>query len=439
MPEKEIVQQVQDEIKKTGENVKTTFEKMNRNFEELKQKVDGKGNAEEIEKLSAAVATRQEALEKKFNDRIDNFEVAMQRLPAGKEDKDVVYAEAKAFAIAKAAKMAKDRPVRISEVNVDVNQYSAYKNVLGEYFRCAGDERALSPEQVKLLQIGVDPDGGYLVTPQISNRILQRLYESDPVRQLATVQSITTEAIEEYVDFGDAGSEWEGETVATTDYTTPTWNKKKISTHSLSTRPRATQSLLEDASINVESWLADKVANRFARTEGAAFVNGSGAARPRGFLTYANGTTFGTVERINMGNATALTADGFIDVKYGLKEQYLNLGTWMMVRGTLAAAMKLKDGNGDYLWKPGMMEKDPYSTLLGLPVRMSTTMPAIAASALSVALADWSRAYMIVDRIGITVLKDPYTQKPAVEFYYRKRVGGDVIDFDAIKIGVISA
>ena len=110
-----------------------------------------------------------------------------------------------------------------------------------------------------------------------------------------------------------------------------------------------------------------------------------------------------------------------------------------MNRTTLMAAMKLKDGNGDYLWKPGLLANDPSSSLLGLPVRMSTTMPAVTNNSLSVALADWARAYMIIDRIGITVLRDPYTAKPNIEFYTRKRVGADIVDFDAIKIGKIAA
>ena len=141
-----------------------------------------------------------------------------------------------------------------------------------------------------------------------------------------------------------------------------------------------------------------------------------------------------------MGHATALTADGFIDIKYSLKEQFLGMATaWLMNRSTVAAAMKLKDGTGNYIWKPSMLASDPGSSILGIPVRMSTTMPAVAAGALSVALADWKEAYTIVDRLGITIQRDPYTVKPLVEFYTRKRVGGDVTNFEAIKIGVISA
>jgi HK97 family phage major capsid protein len=139
-----------------------------------------------------------------------------------------------------------------------------------------------------------------------------------------------------------------------------------------------------------------------------------------------------------MGHATALTADGLIDVKFSLVEDYLTRGTWLANRLTVADIMQLKDGNGQYLWRAGLEPSQP-SVLLGLPIRMSTTMPVVAANALSIALAEWSEAYMIVDRLGISVQRDPYTAKPMVEFYTRKRVGGDVINYEAIIIGKVAA
>ena len=139
-----------------------------------------------------------------------------------------------------------------------------------------------------------------------------------------------------------------------------------------------------------------------------------------------------------MGAAAALTGDGFHDVKMSLKEFFMNRGTWLMNRLTVNETLQLKDGTGNYIWRAGLEPNMP-SNILGLPVRMSTTMPTVAANALSVAIADWREAYMVVDRLGISVQRDPYTAKPFVEFYTRKRVGGDVINFDAIKIGKIAA
>jgi HK97 family phage major capsid protein len=139
-----------------------------------------------------------------------------------------------------------------------------------------------------------------------------------------------------------------------------------------------------------------------------------------------------------MGAAAALTADGFINIKFHLKEAFLDRGTWLMNRTTVLAALLLKDGQGNYIWSPGILgQGDVRGNIVGLPIRMSTTMPAVSANALAVALADWKAAYLILDRLGITVQRDPYTVKPFVEFYTRKRVGGDVDNWEAIKIGVI--
>jgi len=436
-----IVKEVQEEIKKIGAHSKENYEQLRKNFEELKASTD----PEKLDKLASDIVTRQEAIDKKVNERMDSLEVMMQKIPYSASEKtDQLFQEAKSFYVAVASGRSKEKGLKLQalkevEKNINVEEFIGYKSVFEKYIRNNGDERSLSPSEYKLLQVGIDTDGGYTVTPFMASRITQRLYEMDPIRQLASIQPITTESYEELVDWGDAGAEWESETVASTDTTTPQLNKKKITTHSLGTRPKVTQQLLEDSSINIESWLSDKIANRFARTEGSTFITGNGVGKPRGILTYGTGTTFGTVEQVNMGHASQLTADGFISIKYSLKEFFIERGTWLMNRTTLMAAMKLKDGNGDYLWKPGLLANDPSSSLLGLPVRMSTTMPAVTNNSLSVALADWARAYMIIDRIGITVLRDPYTAKPNIEFYTRKRVGADIVDFDAIKIGKIAA
>ena len=163
----------------------------------------------------------------------------------------------------------------------------------------------------------------------------------------------------------------------------------------------------------------------------------TGVGMNRGFLTYANGTNYGQIERTNMQAAAAVTADGFVAVKYSMIEQFLGRGTWLMNRTTVRDTMYLKDGEGRYIWKPGFQD-DSQASILGSPVRMSTSMPAVAAGALAVAFADWAEAYMVVDRLGITIQRDPYTQKPMIEFYTRKRVGGDVVNYQAIKLGNIA-
>jgi HK97 family phage major capsid protein len=448
----EVARAVVKEVNKLGEDTKSNYEALRKNYEELKKTVDDIHNGDKsaeteakFQKLAEDITVRQTDLDKqaqdidsKLNERLDQLEVSMQRMPKFNADGTETNAlkEAKEFYIATLACKTKDEAgvtyERLKALDIDVKGFNEYKDAFQSYLR-KRDEKLLTPEEFRALTVGSDPDGGYTVTPYMSSRIVERLFEMDPIRQLASQESITTGAIEFGVDWDEAGAEWEGETVVTTDQTTPKMQKKRIPVHILATRPQISQTLIEDSGINIERWLAKKVSDRFGRVEAASFVTGDGVGKPRGFMTYANGTEYGQIEQTAVGVA-AVTADGYIDLKYSMIEQYLNRGTWVMNRSTVAATMKLKDGLGNYLWKPSF-QRDEQATILSLPVRMSTTMAAIAAGALPVVLADWKESYLIVDRLGITVQRDPYTAKPFVEFYTRKRVGGDVINYQSIKIG----
>lgn len=466
LTEPEVAKAVLKEIKTFGENSKKNYDELRKNYEELKHTVDDMPKdplaVEKFHKLGEDITVRQQDLDEKvakqqkdFTERVDAIETAMKR-PGNSiqgADDEKILREAKDFALAHLiihrktdAGISFEEVEKLEKEKVSVEGYKAYRKAFEYWVRRYGGSRDLIMPDIhhKALQVGVDPDGGVTVPVAMSNRITQIVYESDPIRQLASVESISSGRLEWMAEWDQAGASWEGETTGETTITgetaTPTWKKRAINVHTLAARPRATQMLLEDSGINVEQWLAAKIADRFSRAEGAAFVTGNGIGQPRGFLTYTDGTAFGTIEQVHMGAAAALTADGFIDVKFHLKEQFLERGTWLMNRTTVMAALKLKDGTGAYIWSPGLLGSgDKYSNILGLPVRMSTTMPVVAANALAVALADWRAAYLIVDRLGITVQRDPYTVKPFVEFYTRKRVGGDVDNWEAIKIGTIEA
>jgi len=455
----EVVEAVTKEIKALGENTKESYESLRRNYETLKNLVDKHGEdmaadiKAQVTKLSEDIITRQDGLDTKIadqqkelndklNNRLDGIEVALQR-PMNNmsfESQEKLEKEIQDFAIAVAVGSKKEGVTykELENIKMDKETYDSYQKSFDMFLRQKGDERNLSSEHFKSLSVGVNPDGGYTVTPKMSNRIITRMFESDPLRQLAAHETITTHSIEWLVDWDEMGCGWEAETETGSETSTATFNKKHIPVHVAYAKPRATQTLIEDSGINIENWIADKAARRLYRVTAAAFVTGTGVGQPRGFLTYSSGTTYSTVEQVAMGAASSLVADGFIKVKYSLIEEYLNRGTWLMSRSTVAAAMYLKDGTGAYIWKPGL-QGDANATLCGLPVRMSTTMPTVASDSLSVALADWSEAYMIVDRLGISVQRDPYTVKPFVEFYTRMRVGGDVINPSAIKIGKVSA
>lgn len=452
----DVVQPVLDEVKKLGAMSKENIDELRSNFEKLKSDADRNGEKVDgllklkLDRLAADIATRQDEIDKAFAEqkaaeealskRQDELDVLMQRhavTDGGGDNK--AEEELKSFVLS----VSHDAQGKAHVVNGKIEELRAsfpeYKKAFDKYLRVNGNHSNLSVEDQKALSVGSEPDGGFSVTPTMSSRIIERLYESSPLRSLASVQSITSDSLEMMVDrFDTTTVGWESETIAGAETNTPKMAKLRIPVHVLFARPTATQQLLEDAGINVENWLAVKAADQMARTEATSFVTGTGSGQPQGFLTYASGTAWGQIQQVAMGLAAALTADGFVRVKYALKEQYLNRGTWLMNRDAVMNAMLLKDGNGDYIWKPSMLANDPTATILGAPVRMAADMPIVAAGALAVAYADWRETYQIVDRLGITVIRDPYTKKPYVEFYFRKRVGGDVVNFEAIKLGIVS-
>ncbi len=313
----------------------------------------------------------------------------------------------------------------------------AYKAAFDTFMRKG--EEVMGPDERKALSVGTDPDGGYVVNPDLSGRIVMKVFETSPMRAYASIQVISTDALEGLYDLNEASSGWVGETESRAETNTPQIGKWRIPAHELYAKPKATQKLLDDASINMEAWLASKVSEKFARDEANAFVVGNGVNKPRGFLTYGAGTTLpGTIEQFPTGASGALASapdggDALINALYGLKQQYRANATWFMNRATTKLVRKAKDTDGAYLWSPGIQAGQP-ATLLGYPVAAFEDMPDPAASSLSIAVGDMREAYQIVDRLGIRTLRDPYSAKPYVEFYTTKRVGGDVVNFEALKL-----
>lgn len=290
----------------------------------------------------------------------------------------------------------------------------------------------------KSLSVGADPDGGYLVRPAVSDRVIQKVFETSPLRQIAAVQQISTDALDIMTDLNEASGGWVGETGSRTETNTPQIGKRQIPVHELYANPAATQKLLDDAAMDMEAWLAGKVADKFSRMENTAFVSGNGVGKPRGFTTYAAGTSDQQIEQVVSGSAGAVAADGLMNLFYSLKAPYRANATWGMERATLTKIRQLKGSDNNYLWQPGLSAGTP-STLLGRPVLEMDDMPSVAADALAIVVADFREAYQIVDRVGIRTLRDPYSNKPYVHFYTTKRVGGDVVNFEAIKLQKLSA
>lgn len=310
---------------------------------------------------------------------------------------------------------------------------SEYRKAFCTYLR-KGLDAGLEELHTKALSVGSDPDGGFLVTPTMSQGIIKRVQENSPMRLLASVETISSDALEILEDVDSAAAGWTTETGAVSETTSPKVGKRTIPVHELYAQPKATQKLVDDSAIDIESWITEKVAATFARSESAAFIGGTGSGQPRGILTYAAGTDWEQVEQVASGTDGAVTADGLMLLYYALKEEYASRATFLINRSVVQSIRLLKESTtGQYIWQPGLAAGAP-DTLLGAPVMQCMDMPVAATGSLSVALADFGAAYMIVDRIGIRTLRDPYTEKPFVKFYTTKRVGGDVVNFEAIKL-----
>ncbi len=313
---------------------------------------------------------------------------------------------------------------------------SAYKAAYGKFIR-KGTDHNLADLQAKALSVGSDVDGGYLVLPEMSSTVEKKVFESSPMRQLASVQSISSDNLEIIEDLDEVDASWVGEvgTRSTTD--TAQLNKIVIAVHEMYAKPKASQKILDDAFINVEAWLAEKIGEKFARTEASAFVAGDGVNKPRGILSYVAGTAFEQIEQVVSGAAAdisaANTADGLINLVMSLKAPYKVGAAFLMERATVKAVRKLKDTQGQYFWQPALTAGNP-DMIMGFPVYEADDMETIGANALPIAFGNFKVGYQIVDRFGIRTLRDPYSAKPYVEFYTTKRVGGGVKNFEAIKL-----
>jgi HK97 family phage major capsid protein len=337
----------------------------------------------------------------------------------------------------KAAAISSSRP---QPADIDAEQYREYKKAFGAFMRKGHDH--LEDMERKAMTVGSDAEGGYLVPADVSGRIVSRLYELSPIRKIASVQPISSDALEGIEDLNEADAGWVGETSTRSETNTPNVGKWRIPVQEMYAQPKATQKLLDDAAVDVETWLSNKIADKLARLEGAAFISGDGVNRPRGFASYMTAATadglrtWGQLEHIATGVSSDFAAsnpsDHLLDLIMAFKSAHLNNANWVTRRTVIAKIRKFKEATTNaYMWQPGLQAGQP-STLLGFPVVMAEDMPALASGSLSMALGNF-QAYQIVDRLGIRVLRGPFTDKPYVKFYTTKRTGGGVLDFEAIK------
>lgn len=334
----------------------------------------------------------------------------------------------------------KARRPHLSTGGTHTSMELAHKSAFDTYVR-RGESGGLLDLEQKALSVTSGADGGYLVPPETEAAVNRALRDISPIRAIASVRQVSGSVYKKPYAITAPGTGWVGETAARPETTTPTLAEMSFPTMELYAMPAATSALLDDAAVNIDEWIADEVRIAFAEQEGTAFVTGNGVNRPKGFLDYtkvANASwTWGNLGYVTTGAAGAFPAanptDKLIDLAFSVKAAYRGNAHFVMNRATQAQIRKFKDADGHYIWQPAASPGE-MPTLLGYAVAESEDMPNIAADSYSIAFGDFRRGYLIVDRVGMRILRDPYSSKPYVLFYTTKRVGGGVQDFNAIKL-----
>ena len=410
-------------VKADTQDPKVILAELNKAVTELRAGYDDKLTA-----LDKADVVNKERL-----DKIDNFVGEMQKLA------DDVNAKLAALAVGTAAETGASQSPEDRQ----------YAKDFQAFFR--GDKAA---EQAVLAaqKTGVraamtrdsNPDGGLLAPIEWDRTITGKLKLISPMRQLAAVQNISTPGFTKIYTDRAIGSGWVGETAPRPNTSTPQFTALTFTTGEIYANPAASQTLLDDAFVDLDAWLGGEVETEFARQEGIAFLNGNGVNKPYGLLGYATGGAFaaqhpfGAIPVVNSGDAANLTVEGLIDLVYDLPKAYTGNARFAANRRAMKDVRSFKDANGQFLWQPSLQLGEP-ATILGFAAVEVPDMPDVAANALPIAFGDFQRTYLVIDRIGIRVLRDPYSSKPYVSFYTTKRVGGGVVNPEPMRFQRIAA
>ncbi|MCI5095583.1 MAG: phage major capsid protein [Rhodobacteraceae bacterium] len=319
-----------------------------------------------------------------------------------------------------------------------VVQDAPHQKAFDAYVRTGDDDamRGLDME-AKSMSTAVNSDGGYLVDPKTAEMVNSVLRNAASIRSIASVVHVEATSYDVLIDHTDIGAGWATETDPSTETSTPSIDRITVPLHELSALPKASQRLLDDVAFDIESWLAGRIADKFARAEAAAFINGDGVDKPTGFLTHTavdnDVWAWGNLGYVPSGTAGAVDGDDIVDLVYALGAEYRANGTFVMNSKMAGQIRKLKDADGRFLWSDGLASGEP-ARLMGYPVLIAEDMPDPATDSFSLAFGDFGAGYTVAERPDLRVLRDPFSAKPHVLFYATKRVGGDVSDFAAIKL-----
>jgi len=392
----------------------------------------GKADAETVKKMSD-----------KFSELSETFQKAQQAIEAEKKARESLELSVAKMGVTGSAAEMKSAPEYLNAFSGYLRQRKGitaeamdaeFKNMMQAANPHISDDETRA---LKSLIVGSNPDGGYLVPLQQNATIIKRLFETSPMRLVADVQNCSSEAMSFVLDDGQFDAGWVGESDSRGDTANSELATVEIAVNEVFAQPKASQKMLDDAMFNVEQWINSKVADKFSRTENDAFINGTGSKQPTGILTYGAWTTAAQYERNKLetrtsGTSGAITGDDLINTQSDLLAGYV--GKWGMNRKTWGEILKLKDSDNQYLLNPAMLFSGAQGLqLLGDAVLLMNDLPAIATSATPIIYGDFKEGYKILDRIGIRILRDPYTAKGFIKFYSTKRTGGGVVNFQAIK------
>ena len=396
-----------------SEDIKNAIQEMGRTFEEFKKVNDQR--IESIEKGEGTAYVDEKLA--KLEAKMDSYEDINQKLTTAEANAENIKSQIEKL----------ETVIRRPNSGFDTKQVDEYVNAFDTY--CRKGLEGLAPEERKALTVSNDSTGGYLAPPEYVRELIKDVTEISPIRSIARIRSTGARSIQIPKRTGQFSAQWVAESGTRSETEGYTVGLEELPAHEQYALVDISEQDLEDSVFDLEAEMQSEFAEQFAKAEGAAFVSGNAVGKPEGFMTNSS------VASIDSGSNTAISADNLITLVHNIKSDYGRNGTFVFNRSTLSAIRKLKDTAGQYVFQAGMtLQGGMVNTILGQPYVEATDMASIAQNAFPVAYGDFRRAYMIVDRVSLAVLRDPFTQATTgnVRYIARRRVGGQVVLPEAI-------
>lgn len=401
---------VEQEIKSAVEQLGTAFEEFKKTHQEELKQIKSKGSADVI-----------------TSEKLARIEKSLDQL----EDVNQKVTKAKLAQDANEEKLNKIETI-VSRPGFDISakaDHSMEKKVFDKWLR--DGKEALSPEEVKVLTASNDNTAGYLAPPEYVQELIKGIVEISPIRSIARVRSTTNRSVQIPRRTSTFAATFVAEQGSRTETTGYQVGMEEIPTHELYALVDISEQELEDSVFNLEQEMTSEFTEQFAKAEGNAFVSGNSVGKPEGIVTNSS------VGVTASGVSASLNANSLISLYHAVKPDYSRNGTFVMNRSTLAAVRKLQDGSGQYVFQAGFsLQVGVPNTILGAPYVEATDVADVGSSTKPIYFGDFRRGYLIVDRVSMSIMRDPFTQATSgnVRYIARRRIGGQVILPEAIQI-----